>query len=164
MFASQAAAASPRVPGLYIGNVQTARDPVQLKRLGITHIVDLSQIDYDVPLPFVIRMRLSVPDVPEFDMRRIFGLTNAFIRRALLGGGRVLVHCHWGVSRSAAIVLAYLMSFGQLTYAEAASDLRLARPVVRPNEGFHSQLTGYEAQMQAFRARGGGRLGPGLAE
>jgi atypical dual specificity phosphatase len=150
VFASPIDAVSPNVPGLYIGHVGAASDADQLRTFGITHIVDVSQVQYELPTG-VVRLKLDVPDVPEFDIRRILPLTNAFIRRALSQGGRVLVHCRWGVSRSASVVVGYLMAFGPRTLAAAMQELRAGRWVVQPNRGFQQQLAAYDAELRAYR-------------
>lgn len=56
-----------------------------------------------------------------------------------------------GVSRSAAVVLGYLMSSNRLSLAEAMEVLRQARPCVKPNEGFLRQLQDYEKQLTLLR-------------
>ncbi|KAI9138383.1 protein-tyrosine phosphatase-like protein, partial [Paraphysoderma sedebokerense] len=55
-------------------------------------------------------------------------------------GGKVLVHCHAGVSRSATIILVYLMRYCNLRLAQAFDLTFRARPIVRPNEGFGRKL------------------------
>lgn len=57
----------------------------------------------------------------------------------LFVAGRVLVHCHVGVSRSATLVLAYLMLKQKLTLVEAIHVVKDNRGVV-PNRGFLRQL------------------------
>jgi len=63
-----------------------------------------------------------------------------FIAEALAAGGRVLVHCEQGQSRSASVVAAHLMSSEQVGVHEALAVLRKHRPSVRPNAGFMDQL------------------------
>jgi len=48
-------------------------------------------------------------DVPWENLGRHFNSCNKFIKNTISGGGNVFVHCYAGVSRSAAIVCAYLM-------------------------------------------------------
>jgi hypothetical protein len=56
----------------------------------------------------------------------------------------VLVHCAGGVSRSATVVLGYLMSRRGLTFDQSLTELRRARPWVNPNAGFVLQLREWE--------------------
>lgn len=57
----------------------------------------------------------------------------------------MLVHCVMGVSRSAAVVLGYMMRRGRMTLADALATLRKQRPSVNPHEGFRVQLALFEA-------------------
>ncbi len=59
----------------------------------------------------------------------------AFIARHLLHGC-VLVHCGAGISRSAAIVIAYLCRYAGMSYAEALTLVKLRRPQVAPCDAF----------------------------
>lgn len=69
--------------------------------------------------------------------------------------GNVLVHCRQGVSRSAAIVAAYLIRYRGMTLAAALAHMRRRRPVVRPNEAFLAQLERYEGDVAELRRLGG---------
>lgn len=74
-----------------------------------------------------------------------FDETHAWIAKALAEGGQVLVHCYAGVSRSASIVIAYVMKELNLDFDTAYQLVHRARPVVSPNEGFEKQLRFYRA-------------------
>lgn len=56
-----------------------------------------------------------------------------------LPAGRVLVHCAMGVSRSATLVLAFLMICENLTLVEAIQKVQAHRDIC-PNSGFLRQL------------------------
>ena len=68
-----------------------------------------------------------------------------FIDEAIDGGGRVLVHCQHGVSRSASVVVAYLCFSMGLSVDEALDTLRHDRPEAHPNNGFMQQLRLFKA-------------------
>ncbi|CUE98083.1 dual specificity protein phosphatase, putative, partial [Bodo saltans] len=57
----------------------------------------------------------------------------------------VVVHCKAGVSRSAAIVIAYMMKKYHISRAHALQYVQDARPVASPNHGFVAQLTLWES-------------------
>jgi protein-tyrosine phosphatase len=71
----------------------------------------------------------------------------AFIHKARESGGQVLVHCNQGVSRSASIVIAYLMYKDKVSYSQAYMIAAGARPSIKPNYGFEQQLQKYEQRL-----------------
>ncbi|KAF7264751.1 hypothetical protein GWI33_022477 [Rhynchophorus ferrugineus] len=62
-------------------------------------------------------------------------------------GGRILVFCVAGVSRSATLCIAYLMKYHQLTLLEAFDHVKKIRPKIHPNCGFFQQLMDYEKSL-----------------
>ena len=54
--------------------------------------------------------------------------------------GCVLVHCGAGVSRSAAVVIAYLCRFAGMSYAEALAFVKAKRPQVAPADVFKEAI------------------------
>ncbi|TDH02415.1 hypothetical protein EPR50_G00172580 [Perca flavescens] len=63
---------------------------------------------------------------------------------------QVLVHCTVGVSRSATLVLAYLMIRQNLTLVEAIKTVKDHRGVI-PNRGFLRQLNGLDGILRESR-------------
>jgi predicted protein tyrosine phosphatase len=53
---------------------------------------------------------------------------------------KVLVHCVQGISRSGAVVVAYLMRTCSLDYDSALASARASRSAITPNSGFADQL------------------------
>lgn len=54
--------------------------------------------------------------------------------------GGVMVHCQLGQSRSASMVIAYIMRKQGLEYQKALEKVKYKRGIVRPNPGFVAQL------------------------
>jgi len=54
--------------------------------------------------------------------------------------GKVLVHCYAGISRSATIILAYLMVNERMHLHLAIKLLRDKHSISKPNQGFMNQL------------------------
>ena len=90
-------------------------------------------------------LTVDVLDGPEELISAHFERMNLFVGAARAAGGVVLVHCHSGVSRAAALVCAYLIAAEGLSYDEALARLRAVRPFVSPNPGFAAQLRTFEA-------------------
>lgn len=68
---------------------------------------------------------------------------------AYQSGRGVLVHCQAGVSRSATIVIAYLMKHTLMTMTDAYKYVRSRRPVVSPNLNFMGQLLEFERDLNS---------------
>jgi len=68
-----------------------------------------------------------------------------WIETALKGGGRVLVNCYAGTSRSATVVLAFLITHRGLSLEEALVTVKKCRDIC-PNNGFLGQLILYASQ------------------
>ena len=86
-------------------------------------------------------------DSMNYDISQNFEEAYEFIEENLAKGHNVLVHCHAGVSRSAAIVIAYVMKQLGLT-ADVALDLvKSRRNRIRPNENFRNHLKEYEERI-----------------
>lgn len=132
-----------------IGSHFAARNAAHLRALGITHIVTAIGEPRTERIAGVHYLVLSVADVAEQDMREAFAQSHEFIRGALAAraDAKVLVHCAAGVSRSAALVIHYLMrAHHALTYDMALAWLQTVRHVVQPNRGFERQLRALPVQ------------------
>lgn len=134
---------------LYLGNRSNAKDSCSLETLGISHILSvLAESDREVTTPpGVERLILHCDDSDEEDLSRHFASAVRFLKRAHEAGGRVLAHCVAGRSRSASLVLAYLMHEHRMPLNEAFALLKEKRPAVLPNHGFWSQLEAEELKI-----------------
>jgi len=83
-----------------------------------------------------------------------------FIETARLNSQAVLVHCAQGVSRSVAIVLAYLMQAERMSLEEAYDFVRRKRSVSKPNAGFLKQLSAFEMQLHGTTSMQTCRISP----
>jgi dual specificity phosphatase 12 len=81
--------------------------------LGITHILSVCP---NFPSTGPNHLQISVLDTEHENLLIHFPKACQFIQNSLDGGGRVLVHCVMGVSRSPAVVSAYCESLVLLYY------------------------------------------------
>ena len=82
---------------------------------------------------------LDVEDHHEEDILQHFGRCVAFIDEGRQAGA-VLVYCTAGVSRSASVVIAYIMTKLNCGLDEGLRIARASRQWVNPNPGFIDQL------------------------
>lgn len=139
-------------PGeLFIGGLKAIDQPDLLAEKGITHIVSALEYDHCDYEEYAKYQRLWIPieDHPAQNMLQHFERTNAFIEKAINDKGRVLVHCAMGVSRSATVVLAYLMWKQNVAFLHALRQVQQVRPLCAPNVGFVEQLETYERILKA---------------
>lgn len=62
-------------------------------------------------------------------------------------GGKVLVHCEAGISRSPTICMAYIMRTQQLRLDAAFDIIKQRRAVISPNFSFMGQLLQFESEV-----------------
>ncbi|EPS65926.1 hypothetical protein M569_08851, partial [Genlisea aurea] len=134
--------------GLYLGSVGAAENWFSLRKLNITHILTVANCFPPVhPDNFTYKV-VSVADRADVNISQHFDECIAFIDEAKSNGGAVLVHCFAGRSRSATVVVAYLMSKTGMSLSQAMEHVRNRRPVVCPNYGFMQQLEAYEKTLR----------------
>lgn len=135
------------LPRLYLGDITMATNKEELCRLGITDMITVEvkpiQPEY---LPNTIQryLYINLMDHSKQDLLSHFETSNEFIETALKNPtNKVYVHCVAGVSRSATIVIAYVMKSRCMNFHEARDLVHLKRRVIDPNEGFVCQLMLY---------------------
>lgn len=68
----------------------------------------------------------------------------AFITEATEKNKKILINCQVGKSRSATMLIAYIMTTKKMAYANALELVKSFRPIICPNKGFEKQLLEYE--------------------
>ncbi|XP_054132538.1 dual specificity protein phosphatase 13-like [Melozone crissalis] len=141
-------------PNLFLGDLVTANNRFVLWKMGVTHVLNAAhgtsyshggQDFYGATIDYY-----GVPahDLPSFDISQFFFSAAQFIHKALnTPGAKILVHCAVGVSRSASLVLAYLMINHHLPLVEAIKTVKEHR-WISPNRGFLKHLRNLDAQLR----------------
>ncbi|KZT24246.1 phosphatases II [Neolentinus lepideus HHB14362 ss-1] len=143
------------IPRLYLCDLYTATSPKVHERLGITHVLSVVRRPWFHFSESVKHMNVPIDDTSSANLLTYLDAAVAWLHRCLTSDENacVMVHCVWGMSRSASIVVAYLIAKYQMTLDGALAWCRLKRAVVRPNHGFIAQLEIYESQIRARERR-----------
>ena len=86
---------------------------------------------------------LDIDDMPDYPIEKHFEEANKLIGGQMELGSNTLVVCTAGISRSAAIVIAYLIKELRMPYQIAYNKVKRARVYVNPNVGFERVLLKY---------------------
>ena len=110
-------------PNIYIGNYSTSTNYDLLKTLGITHII--SAIPTFNP-PFEDKFKylhIEAYDDESQDITQYFEISNEFISECLSQGGKLLIHCMGGRSRSITLFLSFLIYIMQERFHKKSLNL-----------------------------------------
>lgn len=112
-------------PRLFLGNCTAARNIEFLKSKKISHILTVDSFpipNYVCSSASVVNKYVHIADMARENILEHFEDCISFIEDALKNTDAVngiLVHCFYGVSRSATIVIAYLMRKHSISYQKA---------------------------------------------
>ncbi|WP_248356785.1 protein-tyrosine phosphatase family protein [Anaeromyxobacter oryzae] len=141
-------------PGLAVGAHFPMDAAARLSREhGISRVVDVRMEACDDEE--VLRVhRIRLLHLPTHDTRAIslesidHGV--AFASEGLERGESVLVHCQWGIGRSALLAVCTLVARGQAPLA-ALEQAKRARPIVSPSPEQLEALVAFSARVKAAR-------------
>eukprot|EP01111_Echinosteliopsis_oligospora_P015905 TRINITY_DN6445_c0_g1_i1.p1 TRINITY_DN6445_c0_g1~~TRINITY_DN6445_c0_g1_i1.p1 ORF type:complete len:164 (-),score=12.19 TRINITY_DN6445_c0_g1_i1:57-548(-) len=85
-------------------------------------------------------LEVTARDTESQDLLTIVPFCVDFIQEAVNSGGDVLIHCGAGVSRSAMIMIAYIMCTQHNSFEKSLQIVQNIRCCVCPNKGFQNQL------------------------
>lgn len=92
-------------------------------------------------------LNVLAKDSKIYNIRKDFDQAFQFIDECLKIGGKIIINCARGISRSGTIVIAYLMFRYSMSLMEAYNFITSLRPQVRPNSYFRKQLETYEHEL-----------------
>jgi len=121
------------VDNIYLGSAFNAASYQTLKNLNIKVIINAtSEISEYYPNDFTY-LRYSIYDNNKQSIKKYLEEAyNNILFYQKNNTGNILIHCFVGASRSASIVLYYLMKNKSYTFDEALNFLKERRPIVNP--------------------------------
>jgi protein-tyrosine phosphatase len=128
------------LPGIYLGNAYNASNYKTIERLNIKTIINVSK---EIPNFFeknttIKYLQIPIKDDSENHITEFIRPTLEFLNlhEPYDENKSILIHCYMGSSRSASIVLLYLIYKYQYSYNAALELLLSKRPIVNINTNF----------------------------
>jgi atypical dual specificity phosphatase len=131
---------------LYLGSFIGATES-NIAKNQINCVITVCQEVPKFTIKNVESIKLNVLDKPNESLVKYFDFVADKIHEVEESGNSCLVHCVAGVSRSATMVIAYLMKHKKMNLRDAHLLVKSKRPFIRPNMGFWTQLIDYEKRL-----------------
>ena len=132
------------VPHLYLGSRQNAHNYYELKCFDIKAIINVAD---EIPKICADEFKYSKyywDDIFCFDiLADLDNIVDQIHEEIRTHDNNVLVHCAAGISRSAAVIIGYLMKHNKMNFDQAFKHVKSLRSCINPNSGFVEQLKKY---------------------
>ncbi|XP_005090081.1 dual specificity protein phosphatase 18 [Aplysia californica] len=141
---------SPVTDQVLLTGVAGVSDTTMLLDAQVTHVLNLARELSDLTYPETLTevRRVSLRDAEDENLLPHLDELADYVHDVTESGGRIVVHCVAGVSRSASVCIAYLMKHRDMTLREAHQRVKEAREVINPNSGFWAALIEYEWELK----------------
>ena len=129
------------IDNIYLGDFRTADNMDILRQYNITHIINCA---FNLPNKFpneITYKRLDLRDEPDQPLIERLEEAYEFIKENK--DKNIFVHCVFGKSRSASVVIFYIMKEKKINFQEAKNFVKNIRSIVEPNSGFELELNKY---------------------
>lgn len=131
---------------LFLSDAETAHCHQQRQKHFIDSVISVSECRQEWVMDGALDVMVcDVPDHPKINLEAFFPEVSAFLKQQL-SQGNVLIHCSAGISRSASLVLLFLMKERTWSFETAYHWLKQRRPIIDPNTGFRRQLLAADFQ------------------
>jgi len=146
------------VPNLLIGPMSSRRRLVELNvQFVVSVVTPYERLFPDYPKQLPLNVQEQCVDLDDSsDASLPWDLLESILKQIhdRLKNGRVLVHCHAGLNRSALVVCAYMVASGHAATAEQAMEkLTERRPGVLSNLVFRAMLCYWESALKKMLLR-----------
>jgi len=140
---------------LWLGSFTAISDNDLLRKHRISHVVQVIDAPWLPPVndPNMTVTRIDILDTPSADLKSHLDDACARIEKSLASGKNVLVHCQQGISRSASVVIAYLIKKYGMSYEYAFAFVKRYRACIDPNPGFVKCLKEWEIRQRPHITR-----------
>ena len=130
---------------IYLGNRDSARNEEKIIMFNIKRVLSwMGRLSPKYKDKTIKQKIIEIEDTPSANIIQYFIDSIKFIDET---DDKVLVHCFAGVSRSAALVIAYLMWKNKISYQDSYNLVKDHR-FIGPNIGFRKQLLIFEKKLK----------------
>ncbi|CAD8059989.1 unnamed protein product [Paramecium sonneborni] len=131
---------------LYLSGIEAAINPYLLHQNQISAILTVGSEMANLQFQDANHKILYLNDTSHDPIKKYFDESIQFIQENRQRCN-VLVHCYVGVSRSATIIIAYLMQICNFSLQKSFLHLQQVRPLINPNPGFMLQLQNFDQEL-----------------
>ncbi|KAF8819344.1 dual specificity phosphatase, catalytic domain-containing protein [Cardiosporidium cionae] len=141
---------------IFIGDREDAKNLSMIRAYNIKYVLNLTPKTGDggVPNfhhrdPNITYCRIPLQDNASEKLSSHFEDSWQFCEKSRVReDGNLLVHCNRGISRSVAMVCAYLMKYFGVEFNTILQRIQLSRPIARPNDSFMQQLQTFDKELE----------------
>lgn len=140
------------IPNLFLGDITSSKNKEFFDSMNIGMVVNCSKT-----IPFLegrdfVKVRVPVDDnLQDVEINNLAKWGPSTIRKIweeYSKGTTILVHCHAGMQRSAAVVAMFLMFYQRCNHREAMSRIKKRRPIVfEPGANFYRAIIHFENKL-----------------
>jgi len=128
---------------IYLGNAYNAADYYYLKKFGITGIVNAcNEISNYFEDDFEY-FKIDILDINNSSIYKFFDPFITFVENILNDNGKIMIHCYMGSSRSAILVVLYLIKYKSYTMDDSIRFITDKRNRVNINVTYIEELKKY---------------------
>uniref|UniRef100_A0A0N4ZSP9 Protein-tyrosine-phosphatase n=1 Tax=Parastrongyloides trichosuri TaxID=131310 RepID=A0A0N4ZSP9_PARTI len=120
----------------------------KIKELGITHIIDCTNIPNPKKFNDVKLLEIPIDDKERVKIDIHFDSVIEFVKEAKNSDGKVLIYCVAGVSRSPTLAIISLVALEDVSLKESYLHVNNVRPIISPNIGFWRQMIEFEMKVR----------------
>jgi protein-tyrosine phosphatase len=128
---------------IYLGNAFNAADYYYLKQFGITGIVNASNEISNYFEDEFKYFKVDIFDINNSSIYKFFDPFIEFVHNTIKNDGKIMIHCFMGSSRSAILVVLYLIHFKSYTMENSIKFITDRRHRVNINITYIEELKTY---------------------
>ena len=130
------------IPSLYLGSSFNAYsyNEISSKHINVIFNITTTINNFHENNPFITYYNFPILDNNKDDITNILLETCELIHKHINNNDKILIHCFMGASRSASVIIYYLMKNKNMTYNYAKNYVSSKRPIINLSKIFENKL------------------------